>query len=191
MKVADSQWLTDRTIALVSLPRLPTQLYASLWSPHTNQLLTVGQDPTVRIFDIRAPQQAAQSFLACPVPGADVLSADWNKYKPGIIATAGKDRVVRVWDQRSTGRPLAELGRHGGGHSLAVRKVQWSPHHADVLASCGYDMSTRVWDVQQQRAIANMGDHTEFCMALGWALFEEGVLATAGWDQWVNVYKPL
>lgn len=142
----------------------------------------------MRLWDLRAPQQPNMSFTAST---ADVLAADWNKYHPGVLATSGKDGAVRVWDVRNPVRPTVELAGPGG-HQLAVRKVQWSPHHADVLASAGYDMSTRIWKTTGMVVpFAVMGDHTEFCMALGWALFEEGVIATGGWDQVVNVYKAL
>jgi len=51
--------------------------------------------------------------------GSDVLDLDWNKYEPGVLATAGKDGVVRVWDTRGTGRAVQEFR----GHRLAARKV--------------------------------------------------------------------
>jgi peroxin-7 len=147
----------------------------------------------VRLWDLR--QSAVRGAVPQPVQtlqvsAGDVLAADWNKYHPGVLATAGKDRTVRVWDTRNAGRPVTELGGRAG-HTSAVRKIQWSPHHADVLASCGYDMSTRVWRTSPPGIMGIMHDHSEFCMALGWALFEEGVLATGGWDQVVNVYRPL
>lgn len=67
---------------------------------------------------------------------------------------------------------------------------RWSPHHADILASSGYDMTARVWSTRPPGARRITSAHTEFTMALGWALFEENELATAGWDQDVFVYRP-
>ncbi|GMK58744.1 hypothetical protein CspeluHIS016_0601860 [Cutaneotrichosporon spelunceum] len=187
-------WTTERATALVTLPGPPgSQLYTALFSPHTPALLaTSGQDGFVRFWDLRTAMGGAhmQPVQTMQASAADVLAADWNKYHPGVLATAGKDRVVRVWDTRNAGRPVTELGGREG-HTSAVRKVQWSPHHADVLASCGYDMSTRVWRTAPPGIMGMMHDHSEFCMALGWALFEEGVLATGGWDQVVNVYRPV
>ena len=76
----------------------------------------------VRLWDLRtatgAPNATPQmSFRGGP---ADILAADWNKYHQGVLATAGKDGTIRVWDVRNTLRPTAELP----GHTLAVRKVQ-------------------------------------------------------------------
>lgn len=60
-----------------------------------------------------------------------------------------------------------------------------------MLASCGYDMTARIWSVQgpAPRQIGATSDHTEFTMGLGWALFAEGLLATASWDQHINVFR--
>ena len=99
---------------------------------------------------------------------------DWNKYKSWTLASAGVDKMVKVWDCRMvqlSGRTTADagaggLGGAGGGgppppgygaavggacevhlvgHEYAVRKVQWSPHRPDLLASASYDMTCRVY----------------------------------------------
>lgn len=81
---------------------------------------------------------------------------DWNKYRPFVLASAGVDKMVRVWDCRMVKLDappdgLSDGGAVGGacesqllGHEYAVRKVQWSPHRADMLASSSYDMTCRV-----------------------------------------------
>ena len=88
-----------------------------------------------------------------PAAGTEVLSLDWNKYRPFVLASAGVDKTIKVWDCR-----MVQLGPDGAaqpavggaceanlaGHEYAVRKVQWSPHRADVLASASYDMTCRV-----------------------------------------------
>ncbi|WOO85664.1 Peroxisome biogenesis protein 7 [Vanrija pseudolonga] len=185
-------WAVERATALQSLPINAGQVYAALFSPHTPGLLaTAGQDGQVRLFDLRSaaragPPRPTTAFAASP---ADILAADWNKYRPGVIATAGKDKVVRVWDIRNPGVPTAELP----GHSLAIRKIQWSPYHADIIASSGYDMTARIWNtaLPAPRPASATSHHSEFTMALGWALFDEGVIATAGWDQELHLYRPV
>lgn len=98
-----------------------------------------------------APLTAAA--LTVPASGGEVLTLDWNKYRPFLIASAGVDKAVKVWDCRMVklGPDAAQAPAVGGaceshlaGHEYAVRKVQWSPHRADVLASASYDMTCRV-----------------------------------------------
>lgn len=79
-----------------------------------------------------------------------MLTLDWNKYRPFVLASAGVDKIVKIWDCRMI--KMGELGQVGGacetrllGHEYAVRKVQWSPHRADVLATASYDMTCRVY----------------------------------------------
>jgi peroxin-7 len=70
------------------------------------------------MFDTRHPSKSVpvQAWQASP---EEVLSCDWNKYDMGLIATGGKDRVVKVWDIR-TGGCVEKLK----GHGLAVKRVQ-------------------------------------------------------------------
>ena len=48
-----------------------------------------------------------------------------------VVATGGTDKMVNVFDLRSTGQPVTSLQ----GHAFAVRKVAWSPHRAEVVVS--------------------------------------------------------
>ncbi|KAL7420410.1 peroxisomal targeting signal 2 receptor [Cryptotrichosporon argae] len=170
------------------------QIFTTAFSPHSPTVLSVGQDGHLRIWDLRAPVPSAapgglnNSAPSTPVldlqVGTDeVLGADWNKYEPGLVATAGKDRAIGIWDLR-----MPKAARELRGHTLAVRRVLWSPHHRDVLASAGYDMTCRIWSMTQG-PLAEHPDHTEFTIALGWALFDEGVVGSAAWDQEVHVWR--
>jgi peroxin-7 len=139
-----------------------------MFSPHhAHVLATASADGTIKLFDLRAPAYAptptggaftaplSQAVLTIPASGTEVLSVDWNKYRPYVLASGSVDKSVRIWDARMVQQRL--LGAPGGveevaapceavlgGHEYAVRKVQWSPHRPEVLASAGYDMTCRV-----------------------------------------------
>jgi hypothetical protein len=61
-----------------------------------------------------------------------------------MVAAAGADRVVRIWDIRS-GDVIAELQ----GHTAYVTTLHFSPDGAH-LASGSWDRSVRIWDVAQK-----------------------------------------
>ncbi len=89
-------------------------------------------------------------MLTVPASHTEILSLDWNKYRPFVLASGGVDKLVKVWDCRMV-KPGSEPGAVGGscetqlmGHEYAVRKVQWSPHRGEVIATASYDMSCRV-----------------------------------------------
>ena len=145
--------------------------YQALFSPHQPLVLaSCSTDGTLKIFDLRQPtapsiptklapnqtlppDQLTRPALVVPAHSGEVLSIDWNKYRPFTLASGGVDKIVRVWDCRMVklGPDAAQAPGVGGvcesqlvGHEWAVRKVQWCPHRADLLASASYDMTCRV-----------------------------------------------
>jgi peroxin-7 len=157
-------------------------------------LSAVSSDGFMRVFDLRAPEPSAEIAKTRVSPG-EVLTQDWNKYRPSVIATAGVDRSIRVWDLKMPSMCQTELV----GHEYAVRRIAWSPHWQDVVLSASYDMSVRVWtDGSAQaggagpgtgRLLGVMDRHTEFCAGVDWCLFGgEGWAASTGWDEMVWVW---
>ena len=71
----------------------------------------------------------------------------------GLLASAGEDGTVRLWDARAR-RPLGVLR----GHSGKVRAVAFSPD-AHVVASAGGDGTVRLWDVQARTSLAVLRGH--------------------------------
>ncbi|OBZ73882.1 Peroxisome biogenesis protein 7 [Grifola frondosa] len=176
---------------------------------------TCSTDGTLRIFDLRTPAYvpsgpAANNFttpltaaaLTVPASGTEVLTLDWNKYRPFVLASAGVDKAIKVWDCRmlKSGPEAAQSQAVGGvceshliGHEYAVRKIQWSPHRPDVIASASYDMTCRVWTTTPTAGGTHLlyihDPHTEFVVGCGWSLYDEGVLASCGWDCKLNVFR--
>ena len=72
------------------------------------------------------------------------------------LATAGRDRTVRIWDVAS-GRPIRTLR----GHLLGVSCVAFSPD-GRLVASAGEDRTVRLWDAELGvRAADVLGPHRE------------------------------
>ncbi|KAI0675812.1 WD40 repeat-like protein [Trametes maxima] len=209
-------WTPERPRSITTIHAHPSCVYQALFSPHQPDVIaTCSTDGTLKLFDLRAPAYTpsapgANNFttpltvaaLTVPASGTEVLSVDWNKYRPFVLASAGVDRAIKVWDCRMVqlGPDAAQNPAVGGacetqllGHELAVRKVQWSPHRADMLASAGYDMTCRVWTTTPPpggKQLLHIHDpHTEFVIGCGWSLYEEGVLASCSWDCRLNVFR--
>jgi len=207
-------WTPDRPRSITTLNAHLTCVYQAIFSPHQPDILaTCSTDGTLKIFDVRSPSYATSgpntntftqplsaAALTVPASGTEVLSLDWNKYRPFILASAGVDKVAKVWDCR-----MIKIGPDAGqgvggicevqlpGHEYAVRKVQWSPHRPDVLATASYDMTCRVWTtnpaVGQPHLLHIHDPHTEFVVGCSWSLYDEGVLASCGWDSKLNVFR--
>lgn len=186
-------------------------IYNAAFSPHSpSTIISCNGSSHVQIWDIRQPRPLQVDYIAHG--GLEALSCDWNKYKPTIVASAGTDKSIRVWDLRMINgvdqssnmpsystrgpTPMNELL----GHEFAVRKVQWSPHNGQELISTSYDMTSRVWiDESSERARflnANnggcrgvMGRHKEFVIGCDYSLWgEPGWAASTGWDEMVYVW---
>lgn len=209
-----------------SITTLPTHscTYSAQFSPHAPSIVSsVSSDSHLRVFDLRTPASASNHLtlnvpihtppkprMGTPapvgVPPSEALTHDWNKYRDSIVATAGVDRLIRVFDIRMPGAgPIAVLP----GHEYAVRRLSWSPHLSDILLSASYDMTCRVWtdgsalgtvgkqeDIMVDpmvhgggREMGRMGRHTEFVTGVDWCLFgAEGWCASTGWDEKVMVW---
>lgn len=158
-------------------------VYHVAWAPqHGDVFLSASGDTTVRLWDLRQPAPT----LVLPAHAFEVLSADWCKYNDCVIATGSIDKSIKVWDVRQPQRELATLV----GHSYAVRRVQFSPHAESVLASAAYDMSVKLWDYRApgEPLLRSWDHHTEFAIGLDFSLLREGLMASAGWDEWAYVW---
>lgn len=78
------------------------------------------------------------------------------------LASAGADKLIRLWDTRNQ-RELAVLE----GHSAAVLSIAFNTNGTQV-ASGGADRELKVWDVATREKIAALGQHNSAISALKW-----------------------
>jgi peroxin-7 len=148
------QWTPERAHSIQAIPAHQTCIYQAIFSPHEADVVaSCSTDGSVRVFDLRAPSQLAYPAPAITIPAhsGEILSLDWNKWQPHILATGSVDRLIRIWDTRMVKTGEMNGGQTGGvcikelaGHEYAVRKVQWSNFAPDLLASASYDMTSRM-----------------------------------------------
>jgi WD40 repeat protein len=114
----------------------------------------------------------------------DVIWLDGGK----ALATAGADRVVRVWDA-GTRREMAALE----GHSGPVLALAASPD-GGWFCSGGADGTIRVWEPGPWRSVRSLNNHLGPVHALAfrpaWAEGRPATLASAGGDATVRVWQP-
>jgi WD40 repeat protein len=97
------------------------------------------------------------------------------------VATAGKDRTVRLWDAL-TGRELVQCK----GHSNDVYRVVFSPN-GRILASASDDQTVRLWQVPTGAHERTLSGHTGDVYNL--AFSPDGkLLASSSYDQTVRLW---
>ncbi|KAL6553893.1 hypothetical protein OROMI_019566 [Orobanche minor] len=74
-----------------------------------------------------------------------VNSLQWSKSHAHVLASAGMDHTVRIWNVWSRGQKQARILNF---HRAAVKDVKWSQQGLTVL-SCGYDCTSRLVDVEK------------------------------------------
>ena len=100
-----------------------------------------------------------------------------------LLASAGDDRRVRLWDP-AAGRLTATLK----GHTDWVRAVVFSPD-GRLLASAGDDRRVRLWDPAAGRLTATLKGHTDWVRAVVFSP-DGRLLASAGDDFTVRLWDP-
>ena len=153
--------------------------WAVAWSP-SGETLAVGGTRGVWLY---GPDPAFRGRLAMPANG--VLDVAFSP-DGSLIATAGADAAVIVWDAAS-----GEQVRLCEGHTDRVTAVAWSPDgtpFAGLLASASDDGTLRIWNAATGEEWAMLRGHRGWVQAVAWsadgsAVFSAGVDGTLRrWD---------
>jgi len=92
----------------------------------------------------------------------EILQLSWSPHHESILATAGSDRRIVVWDLARIGDDLSsedaedgppELLFVHGGHTNKISDFGWNPVQPWVLASAAEDNIVQVWQMVSQKKI--------------------------------------
>ncbi|VAH41114.1 unnamed protein product [Triticum turgidum subsp. durum] len=96
----------------------------------------------------RALLAASQPSVGSAAPLPPLVAPESDS--PGhLLASAGMDHTVRIWNVWNRGNTTARVLKH---HTAAVKDVKWS-HHRPILLSGGLDCSSRLVDPEVGKEI--------------------------------------
>jgi WD40 repeat protein len=109
-----------------------------------------------------------------------------------IVASASRDKTIRLWDVAT----LQSLGTPLVGHSDGVYAVAFSPD-GKTLASASGDRTIRLWDVTSRQALGGpLTGHTNSVLSVGFSPDGKTLVSASGdktirlWDvdvsSWIN-----
>uniref|UniRef100_A0ACD5YZ03 Uncharacterized protein n=1 Tax=Avena sativa TaxID=4498 RepID=A0ACD5YZ03_AVESA len=78
-----------------------------------------------------------------------VNCVDWSPSHGHLLASAGMDHTVHIWNVWNKGNTISRVLKH---HTAAVKDVRWS-YHQPVLLSGGFDCSSRLVDAEEGKEI--------------------------------------
>ncbi|KAF2314261.1 hypothetical protein GH714_024614 [Hevea brasiliensis] len=90
-------------------------------------------------------QISERLFTALHSHTKPVNALSWSQSHAHLLATAGMDHTICIWNVWSRDQKKARTFRF---HNAAVKDVKWSQRGLSVL-SCGYDCSSRLIDVEK------------------------------------------
>jgi WD40 repeat protein len=99
-----------------------------------------------------------------------------------LLATAGYDRLIKLWDVTS-GKEVRTLK----DHSDAVYGVAFGPD-GRLLTSAAADRAVKVWDVATGKRLYTLGEATDWLYAVAWSP-DGRHLAAGGVDKSIRVWE--
>ncbi len=132
------------------------ELALTLALPYFRQLQPVGTESlnSVVCYSARLPNRAYLKFSAHE---GEVNALHWSPVDGGLLATAGADRKIKLWD---VGRGHAELRGTLVGSNGAVMAIDMESGGELLLAASSSDFASRVWGVADHRLRHTLTGHS-------------------------------
>lgn len=153
-----------------------SEVRALAFSPDGTRLATALADGQIGIWDLETRKEV--KHVAAHPGGA--WSVSWAA--GGLLASAGQDGAVKIWD----GKTGALVRACGKGHGKPARAVAFSPDGA-TLASGGEDTLIKLWDVAQGAEISTMMWVMNPIHHLAWMADNKRIVAGSG-GRYIGVF---
>uniref|UniRef100_A0A2C9LCJ3 GATOR2 complex protein WDR24 n=1 Tax=Biomphalaria glabrata TaxID=6526 RepID=A0A2C9LCJ3_BIOGL len=123
---------------------------------------------TVQTWDMRRPDRAEKVFMAHNGP---IFSLDWHSAdKTPWLATAGRDKTIKIWDMSRMDKPQPPL-LHVITNIASVGFIRWRPNRKNHISSCSLllDHSVNVWDLGRPYIpFASFEGHIDVTTCIEW-----------------------
>jgi hypothetical protein len=128
----------------------PAPVRPVVFLPNGNRLLTGGRNGIVRLWDIGTGKEVFATQAHSGVLMAIAVAPDGQTF-----ATAGSDKMVKIWKVANSAQEKLALS----GHTASVYTVAYSSD-GKRLATGSWDRTVRLWDPNTGQALATLNGHS-------------------------------
>lgn len=120
-----------------------------------------------------------------------VLDTDWNPFNDYVVASAGEDGRILIWNIPEGGPTMGGSSWAGEmkGHDRRIVDVAWHPTAEAVLSSVSHDLTVRLWDVTKCTTRQTLTGHPDAALDQSWSLSGDK-LVTSCRDKTIRIFDP-
>lgn len=102
-----------------------------------------------------------------------------------LIAAAGADSVIRIWDPRMPGTftPILQLS----SHKSWITACKWHPKSRQHLVSASHDGTLKLWDVRSKVPLTTLEAHKDKVLCVDW--WKENCVISGGADSMLQIFS--
>jgi len=141
---------------------------------------TPGKSGELRLYQVNENKATLETTLA--TAHNDVIYALTFSPDGKLLASAGYDRVIKLWSPGTKNEP-----RLLADHSDTVYGLAFHPDGA-LLASAAADRAVKVWDVASGKRLFTLSDPTDWVYTIAWSP-EGSRLAAGGIDKSIRIWE--
>ncbi|EZG78432.1 putative U4/U6 small nuclear ribonucleoprotein PRP4 [Gregarina niphandrodes] len=151
-------------------------VYGLRHHPHGGLLATSDLGGIVRVWDLRT----GKSVMELQKHVDQVLALDWHPLQSHILASAGGDKAIRVWDVRKL-----DCTHVLGGHKNLVSSLQFAADGA-VFLTGSHDCTARIWHGSSYQCLKVLVGHEGFVN--GASINPQRQICTTSFDRTVKLW---
>lgn len=138
-----------------------TQCVSSVVWPERGTIFSSSWDHSIRRWDVESGKETSNLFC-----GKVINCIDIGGESSSLIAVAGSDPILRVWDPRKPGTLAPSF--QFSSHASWISTCKWHDKSWYHLASASYDGKVMLWDLRTAWPLAVLDSHKEKVLCVDW-----------------------
>ncbi|KAN0100212.1 WD40-repeat-containing domain protein [Tylopilus felleus] len=159
------------------------------WNPvKTGHILGASEDMTVCLWDINSYTKARNTLEPTTIYKGHtsvVGDVDWHPTKENVFASVSDDRLLLLWDTRSSAEPTTKIQ----AHDREILACAFNPAQESLLITGSADKTIALHDIRNtSKRVHVFESHTDEVLHLAWSPHVASVFASASSDRRINIW---